>query len=82
NPKSNSPLALTGFILICLIIYLMLQVAFIGALPSRFLAHGWHQLNFTSPLAQLMLLLNLIVFAIGLYIDAAISPSGTATVYA
>ncbi|WP_235641700.1 APC family permease [Francisella tularensis] len=82
NPKRNIPLALTGCILICLIIYLMLQVAFIGALPSSFLAHGWHQLNFTSPLAQLMLLLNLNVFAICLYIDAAISPSGTATVYA
>lgn len=82
NPKHNIPLALTGCILICLIIYLLLQVAFIGALPSNLLAHGWHQLNFTSPLAQLMLLLNLNVFAVCLYIDAAISPSGTATVYA
>lgn len=82
NPKRNIPLALTGCIVICLIIYLLLQVAFIGALPSHLLANGWHQLNFTSPLAQLMLLLNLNVFAICLYIDAAISPSGTATVYA
>lgn len=82
NPKRNIPLELTGCIVICLIIYLLLQVAFIGALPSHLLAHGWHELNFTSPLAQLMLLLNLNVFAICLYIDAAISPSGTATVYA
>ncbi|MDE4978311.1 APC family permease, partial [Francisella tularensis subsp. holarctica] len=75
-PNRNTPLALKGCILICLIIYLMLLVAFIGALPSIFLAHGWHQLNFTYPLAHLMLLLNLNVFSICLYIDAAISPSG------
>jgi amino acid transporter len=42
---------------------------------------GWHQLNFTSPLAQLLLLLNLNFWAIVLYLDACVSPSGTAIIY-
>ncbi|MDE5020970.1 amino acid permease, partial [Francisella tularensis subsp. holarctica] len=38
NTKRNTPLALTGCILICLIIYLMIQDAFLGALQRSFLA--------------------------------------------
>ncbi len=81
NPKRNLPLALVSCVAICLIIYLLLQIAFIGALPSELLKHGWHHLDFTSPLAQLLIMLNINVWAICLYVDAAISPSGTATVY-
>lgn len=81
NPKKNIPLALVGSVAICLIIYLVLQVAFIGALPQDMVAKGWHQLHFTSPLSQLLLLVNLNVWSMILYVDSAISPSGTGIVY-
>ena len=82
NPKKNIPRALIGSVVICLVIYLVLQVAFIGALPQGMVAQGWHKLHFTSPLAQLLLLVNLNVWSVILYIDSAVSPSGTGIVYA
>lgn len=81
NPKRNIPIALVTSVGIAFIIYLLLQVAFIGALPTKLIQHGWHQLEFTSPLAQILILLNLNFWAVVLYIDASISPSATATVY-
>jgi len=60
---------------------LLLQVAFIGSLPTHMIANGWHHLNFTSPLAQLAILLNLNFLAIILYADAIVSPSGSGTTY-
>ena len=82
NPRRNIPLALVGSVAICLIIYLVLQVAFIGALPPEMVSHGWHNLNFNSPLAQLLLIVNLNAWGIVLYADSALSPSGTGLVYA
>ena len=81
NPKRNIPIALVLSVFICLIIYLILQVAFIGAINPTAVNQGWQMLNFTSPLAQLALLLNLNVLAIILYADSALSPSGTGIVY-
>ncbi len=84
NPKKNIPRALVFTVLLCLFIYLLLQTAFIGALPTAMVAKGWSALNFTSPLAQLLLLLNinfLAIWAIVLYADSAISPSGTGIIY-
>lgn len=82
NPQRNIPLALVSSVIICLMIYLLLQVAFIGAMSPADVAKGWHHLQFTSPLAQLMILLNLNLWAVVLYADAAASPSGTGIIYA
>lgn len=81
NPARNIPIALVCSVLICLILYLFLQTAFIGSLPTDMIKQGWHQINFTSPLAELLILLNINFWAVVLYIDAAISPSGTAILY-
>lgn len=81
NPKKNVPLALISSVLICLVIYLILQVAFIGAIPEEMVSQGWHNINFTSPLAQLLVLVNLNVWSVFLYLDAIVSPSGTGIVY-
>lgn len=83
NPKRNVPLALFSSVFICLIIYVLLQTAFIGAIsPSKLgVSGGWHTLSFTSPLAQLAMLLGLNWLVIVLYADAVISPSGTGIVY-
>ncbi|MBE8214781.1 MAG: APC family permease [Endozoicomonadaceae bacterium] len=81
NPKKNIPLALVSSIFLCLIIYLVLQVAFIGSIPTELIKTGWHTLQFNSPFTQLLILIHLNVFSLILYADAAISPSGTALVY-
>lgn len=81
NPQRNIPLALAGSVLICLLIYLMLQISFIGAVKPDSITAGWHTLDFNSPLAQLAVLLGINWVAIILYVDAAISPSGTGIVF-
>lgn len=81
NPKRNIPIALVGSVLIVLLIYLLLQVSFIGAIPTDMLKNGWGGLNFESPLAQLAGILGLNAITIILYADAAVSPSGTGAVY-
>ncbi len=81
NPHRNIPIALVSSILICLIIYLILQAGFIGALNGQELMHGWHGLNFNSPFVQLAVSFNLNLIALLLYIDAVISPSGTGITY-
>lgn len=82
NPQRNIPLALGGSVIICLIIYLMLQISFIGAInPNTIAQNGWHSLSFSSPLAQLAILLGINWLSLVLYVDAAISPSGTGIIY-
>jgi amino acid transporter len=81
NPKRNIPIALVFSIVITLLIYLVLQVAFLGALDPNVVAKGWHHLDFTSPLAQLAQMLGLNILMIILYADAAVSPSGTAIIF-
>jgi len=83
DPQKNIPRALVFSVLICFIIYSLLQAAFIGSLPISMVAQGWPQLNFTSPFAQLLILLDihfLSIWAIALYMDSAVSPSGTAII--
>jgi amino acid transporter len=81
NPQRNIPLALGGSVILCLIIYLMLQVSFLGAISPDIVKNGWHTLDFSSPLAQLAMLLGINWLSLVLYVDAAISPSGTGIVY-
>lgn len=59
------------------VIYTLLQVAFIGAVPASALQHGWQGVNFESPFADLAILLNLGWLSTLLYLDAFVSPFGT-----
>jgi amino acid transporter len=81
NPTRSVPFAIIGSILLALVIYVLLQVAYIGAVSPAGVAQGWHHFNFASPFAELALALNLNWLAILLYIDAFVSPSGTGTTY-
>ncbi len=92
NPKRNVPLTLIGSVLICGILYILLQIAFIGAQSPHALAqHGWHDVgslislgstagNF-SPLAVLASVLGMSWLAGLLYADAFISPGDTGLIY-
>ncbi|MCP4178185.1 MAG: APC family permease, partial [bacterium] len=78
NPTKTLPLGMIISIIICFIIYVLLQTSFIGALNgSQLSATGWHALNFNSPFVQLTSLLGLNFMTILLYVDACASPSGT-----
>lgn len=83
NPGKSLPKAVISSILISLVIYVALQVAFLGAVPAADLAHGgWKELSFNSPLADLATAWGLNWLALLLYADAFISPSGTGMIYA
>ena len=84
EPHKNIPRALIISLVLCLGIYLLLQIAFIAALPPDMVGRGWASLNFTSPLAELLLLFQVNIlhaWAMVLYADAALSPSGAGLVY-
>lgn len=67
--------------LVTLVLYVALQVAFIGAVDPASLAQGWHSLDFTSPFAHLAIAINLNWLAMLLYLDAFVSPSGTGIIH-
>lgn len=78
------PLAIVGSVICCLILYIGLQVAFIGALSAESLSQGWQHLNFTGdvgPFAGLAAGLGIIWLLKLLYIDATVSPSGAGLIY-
>ncbi|MFC3531753.1 APC family permease [Vogesella facilis] len=81
NPRRSIPFGVVGSILIAAVIYVLLQVSFLGALRPEDLAHGWHGLDFSSPFAQLAMALGLNWLMLTLYFDAFISPSGTGAAY-
>ncbi|SFC40156.1 Amino acid transporter [Nocardioides terrae] len=84
NPRRNVPIAVIGSVLITGVIYVLLQVAFIGALKPGLLSHGWSNLSFDDdfgPLAAVATLLGLGWLAVLLYIDAIVSPGDTGLIY-
>lgn len=84
NPQRNIPIALIGSIVFCILLYTCLQIAFVGALQTVHLAHGWKQLHFpgdSGPFAGILIGFGMAWFAIVLYADALISPFGTGYIY-
>lgn len=84
NPTRTIPFALIGSIFVCLLIYLLLQVAFIGAVPADALAHGWALMNFAKASSPLVTLLAMTgsVFILGvLYVDTLVAPMGAGLMY-
>src|SRR3954470_23726680 len=73
NPKRDIPRAVIGSITIGAIIYILLQVVFLAALPAAQIQGTWANAGFTTfsgPFAQLATLLGLGWLAAILYIDA------------
>jgi amino acid transporter len=93
NPQRAVPIAVIGSAVICGIIYVLLQIAFIGALPPQALAHGWAHIGTSfsggvaniaaafGPLAALATVMGLSWLAVLLYVDAVISPADTGLIY-
>jgi amino acid transporter len=81
NPKRDVPLSVVLAVLICVAIYIVLQIAFIGGLTPDMLAKGWSSVSLDAPFAQLAAAVNLGWLAIVLQADAMVSPAGTGLVY-
>jgi amino acid transporter len=85
NPQRNIPFAVIGSMAIGVVLYILLQVAFLGALdPQEELKNGWANLTFpgaAGPFAGLATIVGAGWLATLLYIDAFVSPAGTGLIY-
>ena len=80
HPQRSVPWAVIGSVVIAGAIYLIVQVAFIGAVPHGALTRGWHEVHFQGdfgPLAGLAGVIGLTAIAYLIYVDAVISPAGS-----
>jgi len=78
------PLSTAGAVIACLLLYIGLQVCFIGALDPSALRNGWHNLNYTGdigPFVGLATTLGLIWLLKLLYVNSVISPLGAGLIY-
>ena len=87
NPKRDVPFAIIGSILLGMVIYIALQVAFLAALPPSAIGDTWDQEGkglytaFTGPFAEIATLVSIGWLATILYLDAVVSPAGTGLIY-
>jgi amino acid transporter len=86
NPRRNVPIAVIGSVLLTAVIYIALQVAFIGAVRPGDLtsSHGWSNLDFANdfgPLAAIASIIGIGWLAVLLYVDAVVSPADTGLIY-
>ncbi|MDF1796388.1 MAG: APC family permease [Coxiellaceae bacterium] len=84
NPARAVPFAIIGSLLIAIVLYVIIETVFIGALPSSSIAHGWANLAYAGdagPIAGLVSALGVVWLMRLIYIDAFISPAGTAFIY-
>jgi amino acid transporter len=82
--KIAIPLSTAGAVLACLLLYLGLQICFIGALDPALLTNGWQNLNFTGdigPFVGLASGLGLVVLLKLLYANSIVSPLGAGLIY-
>ncbi len=87
NPRRNIPIAVIGSMILGVILYIALEIAFTAALNPASLAKGWSSVAFKGtgeifgPFAALSVALGLGWLAFLLYTDAIISPGGTGLLY-
>ncbi|WP_017934735.1 APC family permease [Nocardioides sp. Iso805N] len=82
NPHRDIPRAMVVTIGFSIVLYLGLQVGYLGGLPASELAKaGWHGVNLDSPFADLAKMLGFTWLSWLLIADSSISPSGSGIVY-
>src|SRR6202012_4742021 len=85
DPQRNLPRAIILAVTVGIIIYCLLQLAFLGAMPPRLLHHRFAGITnndiISGPFAGLAGVVGLAWLAFILRIDAFISPSGTGLIY-
>lgn len=81
NPQKDVSLSIILSICLCLVLYVLLQIAFIGAVPGSSLSHGWASINWNSPWAKLAGVLGIVWLQGLVLIDAVVSPAGTGNIF-
>jgi amino acid transporter len=87
NPRRDIPLAVIGSIAFGTVLYILLQIAFLAALPSDAIGKTWDEEGkglytlFSSPFAEIATLVSLGWLATIIFADAIISPGGTGVIY-
>lgn len=81
DPRRTVPRALITTILVTIVLYLGLQLAFLGAVPASSLLGGWRGVNLDSPFADLAMVLGLTWLSWTLIADSMLSPSGSGIVF-
>ncbi|GAA1258335.1 APC family permease [Kitasatospora nipponensis] len=84
NPRRDIPRAVIGSVIIGTLIYTLLQVVYIGALPGSSFVKGWADLAYQGiegPFAGLATVIGLGWLALILRLDAVVSPGGTGLIY-
>ncbi|MFJ6901579.1 APC family permease [Streptomyces hokutonensis] len=84
SPGRDIPRAVMGSLFITAVLYLGLQIVFIGGLRPEQLAHGWSDITFEGifgPFAGLATLLGFTWLAWILYFDAIVSPGSNGLIY-
>ena len=84
DPRRNVPFAVIGSVVVTMILYILLQVVFIGAIPARLIPTNWADLSFANdfgPLAAMSSILGLLWLEVLLYVDAIVSPADTGLIY-
>ncbi len=84
RPGRNIPIAIIGGMVVAVVLYVGLQVAFIAALDPSSLDHGWSAVSVSGkagPFAALATALGLGWLAVLIYSDAIVSPGGTGLLY-
>lgn len=81
NPGRDVPRSIVLELLIVAVVYILVQVVFIGAIPPHLLAGGWAKLTFQGPLVDVSLLLGLTWLSWLMQVSAVVSPLGAGWVY-
>ncbi|KXV69893.1 aspartate:proton symporter, partial [Acetobacter malorum] len=83
NPQRTIPIALVASITLAMLVYLLLQTAFIGALPANLLTEGWNGIatRLALPFHDIAVQLGLSFLALMVVTDAILSPTGTGNIY-
>ena len=83
DPQRTIPIALILSVALSTVIYLLLQVAFLGSVPEAAVAHGWRGVDklFALPFHDIAIALGLAWLSFLVVCDAVISPSGCGNIY-
>lgn len=84
KPSTAMPIAVVGSVVVCLIVYLLLQLAFLFSMQDSNLAHGWHALfahAANSPFVHVLNQDHLSGLTPILYVGAVIGPLAAGMMY-
>ncbi|AMB81143.1 APC family permease [Pseudomonas paraversuta] len=83
NPQRTIPIALILSVLLSTAIYVLLQTAFLGGVPTEMLVNGWTSVSkeLALPYRDIALALGVGWLAYLVVADAVISPSGCGNIY-